>query len=69
MEPPWIKYPDIPAMSIGWRMGGGEDYGIAFYRWFRALTPSERQAYCAANPEPDDDWRGYYAGISPTPES
>lgn len=24
--PPWLKYPDCPRLSIGWRMGGGEQY-------------------------------------------
>ncbi|SHJ13046.1 hypothetical protein SAMN02745163_01377 [Clostridium cavendishii DSM 21758] len=25
--PLWLKYPNIPQGSIGWRMGYGEEYG------------------------------------------
>jgi hypothetical protein len=31
--PPWKKYPEIQAGSIGWRMGYGEGYMIAWDKW------------------------------------
>ena len=31
--PPWQKYPEIQAGSIGWRMGYGEAYMIAWDKW------------------------------------
>ena len=37
MAPLWLKYPQIPNGSIGWRMGYGEAYGDKFYGWFHTL--------------------------------
>jgi len=31
--PPWRKYPEIQAGSIGWRMGYGEAYMTAWDKW------------------------------------
>lgn len=31
--PPWQKFPEIQARSIGWRMGYGEMYMIAWDKW------------------------------------
>jgi hypothetical protein len=59
MLPPWIACPDIPRYSIGWRMGGGEDYWIAFIDWYRGLQSKEREQYRQAYPEPDE-WSGLY---------
>jgi len=28
MIPPWIKYPNLPKGSVGWRMGVGSNTGI-----------------------------------------
>jgi hypothetical protein len=58
MEPPWLKYPDRPAGSIGWRMGGGEDYLAQFEEWFRSLSHTEQEVYARTNPPPRA-WRGY----------
>ena len=58
MEPPWIKHPDIPAGSVGWRMGRGEEYYNEFYRWFSALTPAEQEEYVRSN-APPYEWREY----------
>lgn len=57
--PPWIKFPDIPRMSIGWRMGAGEDYKHDFYAWFRSLTPEQRADVRVRWPEPQE-WAGYF---------
>jgi hypothetical protein len=57
--PPWIKYPDIPRSSIGWRMGAGEDYRRDFHDWFGDLSPAERVTYRQRWPEPAD-WAGYF---------
>lgn len=66
MEPPWLKYLDIPAGAIGWRMGAGEDYYDKFYRWFSGLPPDEQDAYSRAN-EPPSGWRDLYATIRAHP--
>ena len=63
---PWIAFPELPAGSIGWRMGSGEDAYDTFYRWFSALTPEQAQAFERENPEPEG-WRGTYANIRANP--
>lgn len=47
-------------------MGPGEDYHIAFYRMFSALSEEEQDAYSDANPEPRG-WDGFYAMIRANP--
>jgi protein-tyrosine-phosphatase/N-acetylglutamate synthase-like GNAT family acetyltransferase len=60
MVPPFIKYPDIPCMSIGWRMGDGEWYLWMWSTWFNALDPAARAAYLAEwEPQAPDDWVGW----------
>lgn len=66
MEPPWQKYPELPAGSIGWRMGRGEDYYNDFYKWFSGLLPSEQEAYALAN-EPPRGWLNLYDTIRQHP--
>jgi hypothetical protein len=58
MEPPWLKHPNIPAGSIGWRMNGGEDYLARFEAWFGGLSATEQEAYARANCPPQE-WRTY----------
>jgi protein-tyrosine-phosphatase/N-acetylglutamate synthase-like GNAT family acetyltransferase len=60
MVPPYIKYPEIPCMSIGWRMGDGEWYLWMWSTWFNALDPAARAAYLAEwEPKAPDDWVGW----------
>jgi hypothetical protein len=66
MEPPWVKHPDIPAGSVGWRMGDGEEYYNQFYRWFSALPAAEQDAYVSSN-EPPSGWRDLYTIIKRQP--
>ena len=66
MDPPWQKYPDIPAGSIGWRMGCGEDYYNQFYRWFSGLHPAEQDQYSRVN-EPPQGWGELYDTIRKHP--
>jgi hypothetical protein len=65
MQPPWKKHPEIRARSMGWRMGYGEQYITAFNRWFLSKQLSDKRAYAAEHPEPDD-WDGFYTrrGVS-----
>jgi hypothetical protein len=64
-QPPWIAEPDIPAGSIGWRMGRGEDVYADFRRWFGSLTDEAAQAFEVMNPEPSG-WGGFYRGVRDT---
>jgi hypothetical protein len=66
VEPPWEKYPEIEAGSIGWRMGGGEEYYNAFYRWFSALTSSDQEQFRLNHPE-TAAWAGFYNTIARHP--
>ena len=62
MLPLRSQYADIPKGAIGWRVGRGEEYAIAFYRWFKSLHAGARAAFAAQNPEPEDR-AGYYDGM------
>lgn len=58
LEPPWSRLPEIQQGSIGWRMGGGEDY---LYRWFafvREHWPSRADAlrYLRRHPPAPQRW-------------
>ena len=64
MEPPWVRYPHIPFRSIGWRMGGGEDYWMAFLTWIRGLSDERFETYRSAHPEPAG-WDGFYQLMRP----
>jgi hypothetical protein len=68
MEPPWDKYPQIPAGSIGWRMGPGEEYYNQFYRWFSALSRADQHEYSSAH-EPPSGWKNIYEAIGQHPWS
>ncbi len=40
--PHWLKYPEIPMHSIGWRMGRGEGYMTLLQLWFQCLSEDEK---------------------------
>jgi len=55
--PPWVKYPDIPRRSIGWRMGSGEWYLWMWQLWWKSLDAAARAAYLARwTPEAPPAW-------------
>jgi hypothetical protein len=60
MTPPWDAHPDIPAGSIGWRMGRGEEYLIEFDEWFARKHADAKQTYADKYPEPRA-WNGFYS--------
>ncbi|WP_434421531.1 hypothetical protein [Nannocystis pusilla] len=41
VAPPWARYPEIPAGSIGWRMGAGEGWAEVWHEWL-SRAPSDR---------------------------
>ena len=43
--PPWLKYPEIQAGSIGWRMGYGETYMMAWDIWADQLNKDQLVEY------------------------
>lgn len=52
MPPQWLMYPNIPEGSIGWRMGYGEYYTMAFDTWFSGLSKEEQEQYRRKFPQP-----------------
>jgi hypothetical protein len=61
LEPPWARCPEIPQGSIGWRMGGGEDY---LYRWFAFvrehwIDQASAMAYLRRHPPAPYRWRRF----------
>lgn len=59
MVPPWIKFPNIPRGSIGWRMGMGEDYRDRFQIWYTKQLRDTHKRLWGKYPEPED-WTGFY---------
>jgi hypothetical protein len=43
--PPWIRHPEIPRYSIGWRMGDGEGYLVLWWTWAEGRSAEEKTAY------------------------
>lgn len=58
MIPPWLAFEDLPCGSLGWRMGGGEDYMDTFLEWLYQLSESEVEQYFQENPPPEE-WRTF----------
>ena len=59
MVPPWIKYPNLPKGSMGWRMGQGEMYLDDFIKWYHSNTRQKRAEIMNTYKEPED-WQGFY---------
>jgi len=59
LVPLWIKRPDIPRYSIGWRMGDGEWYAWMFHHWWTELDDAARSAY-RARWVPEGEWVGWF---------
>ena len=55
MPPLWAAYPTYSAATIGWRMGGGEDYRYAWWDWYGTLSDAKRDEYQETFPVPVDD--------------
>jgi hypothetical protein len=52
MPPLWAAYPNYSAATIGWRMGGGEEYRYAWWDWYSKLTDLQRDLYQRTFPVP-----------------
>ena len=59
MVPPWIKYPNLPRGSMGWRMGLGESYLEQFDAWYNRQHRDTHKSVWSEYPEPSD-WQGFY---------
>ena len=54
MKPPWKVFPEIPFGSLGWRMGGGEDYLDEFLQWMYLQSEEELKQYFSLNVPPPE---------------
>ena len=62
-EAPWVRFPEIQAMSIGWRMGGGESWLDLWRAYMRRLGSGEaRFAYLVDQPTAPRDWQSGLVG-------
>lgn len=52
MEPPWIAFPSYGRYSLGWRMGAGESYLMAFFKWRSQLSDEDKRVYESLFPPP-----------------
>lgn len=43
--PPWLKHPEIPRYSIGWRMGYGESYMWTWDKWAEHFNQDQLLEY------------------------
>lgn len=59
MVPPWVKYPNLPKGSMGWRMGQGEWYIEDFYRWYYS-NPRKRRVEIMSTYKEPEEWKGFY---------
>lgn len=64
MLPPWLKFPDMPFGSIGWRMGDGEAYLEAFFNGYQHLTGKQQAALRSRYVAPEP-WRMFYFARGP----
>lgn len=55
IPPQWVVFPEYHPVSMGWRMGGGESYAVAWRHWFKEqnFTFDEKVAYFKQYKTPD----------------
>lgn len=51
--PPWIVFPQYTAMSLGWRMGSGEEYMEIYLSYIDTLSDEQYEAYTNKYPTPE----------------
>ena len=64
--PPWLAYPEIPPLSIGWRMGDGEEHKWVWKDWYESQSTLARTSYRERYPEPRL-WKRFYELFSQSP--
>lgn len=47
LPPPWARFPTYTRTTIGWRMGSGESWSMAFWGWLREDVPDDEQTRLA----------------------
>ncbi|MES9948593.1 MAG: hypothetical protein ABW118_06520 [Candidatus Thiodiazotropha sp.] len=62
MVPPWVKYPNIPLGSIGWRMGSGETYWYKYVDWYKT-TNDEIKKRVQEKYSAEGRWENFYLNL------
>jgi hypothetical protein len=59
LAPPWARHPEIPAGSIGWRMGAGEGWLLTWHHWLATQPPhpAARIEYLRRHPPAPRTWQ------------
>lgn len=66
MPPLWAAYPTYSGVTIGWRMGSGEDYRYAWWQWYNQQSSANREKYQHLFPAPVDErsWNLWFWDIA-----
>jgi hypothetical protein len=65
LQPPWHRFPAMPAGDIGWRMGDGETYLCDLTARLAGMSANDRRRWLQAIEIPDEwlfwatDWYAY----------
>jgi hypothetical protein len=59
--PVWMRYPQIPRYSIGWRMGAGESYMWAWDAWADRMERGQLVEYFKRYMPIPNDWIDWVA--------
>jgi hypothetical protein len=65
LAPPWEKFPTYERYTIGWRMGGGEDW-LSYWHAFLETLPADfetRLAYLKRHPPAPINWSEWVYGV------
>lgn len=64
LPPPWAAFPSIERYSIGWRMGSGESWGMAWHEFLKRFeTPAEIKAYLKRQRPAPMNWADNVASL------
>ncbi|MGB0906495.1 MAG: hypothetical protein ACPGVT_03295 [Maricaulaceae bacterium] len=65
--PPWAAFPSIERYSIGWRMGSGEGWAIAWHDFLKRFeTPEEIKSYLKRQRPAPMNWADNVASVLDT---
>lgn len=64
LVPPWVEYPELPRLAVGWEMGEGEYYRTALDEWlYRVGGEFDRRAYIRRHAPLPVSWVDWAAAV------